>query len=74
MSDTEKLVEIELDVPLQTLTKDGRKEYFGKVKVTKDVADDLKRREHEYHQYERSLIRNNGRSVEAGSIVGGTGE
>jgi hypothetical protein len=70
MSETDsRTVEIELDVPLRNVNE--KKTFFGKVKVTREQAEDLKRREHEYHQYERGLIRNNGRKIDAGSIVGG---
>lgn len=69
----EKLYEIELSVPLQNIVQGSKKEYFGKVRVTKEVADDLKRREYEHMQYERSLIRDNGHQIDAGSLVGNQG-
>lgn len=73
MADSEKLVEINLDVPLTNIVQGGKKEYFGKVKVTQEVADDLKRREHDYLMYERSMIRDNGQQINAGSLVGNQG-
>lgn len=72
-----ELVEIELDVPLKNVNEDvphGGKVYYGKVKVTPEMAEDLKRREHEYHEYERNLIRNNGKQINAGDIIGNAGD
>jgi hypothetical protein len=74
MSDAEKTVEITLDVPITNIVNGGKKTYQGKVRVPKGIADDLKRREHEYLMYERSLIRNNGSTVAAGSLIGGQAE
>lgn len=72
-AELEKTVEIELDVPLRNVNENN-KTYYGKVRVPKSMADDLKRREHEFHEYERNLIRDNGRSIDAGNIVGNTGQ
>jgi hypothetical protein len=69
-----QLVEIELQVPLQNIVPGGKREFKAgeTLKVTEEIAEDLKRREKEYLAYERSLIRDNGSMVEAGKIVGGT--
>ena len=49
---TPKEVEITLDRPFVT----NGKVLQGKVRVPMEVADDLKRREHEYSQYEKGLL------------------
>jgi peptidyl-tRNA hydrolase len=80
MSSDKDMVTIELEVPLTTVGKaaggkyDGNKAqtvHHGKVTVTSEVAEDLLRRQKEYLQYERTLIRDNGRTgIDSGTISG----
>ena len=79
MAETSKEVEIEITRPFVTNGKmvgveiiDGKQVFTGKAKVPMDVADDLKRREHEYDQYEKSLLRKSEETVAVKEIsVGG---
>lgn len=76
----DKKVTVELDVPLKNSgrTEGGRYDpklastfYEGRVEVSEQTAEDLLRRQKEYHNYERSLIRDNGmKNLDAGNIVG----
>ena len=76
---TPKEVEIEISRPFITNGKqmgveiiDGKQVFTGRIKVPMEVAEDIKRREHEYDQYERDLLRNNGETLKVKEIsVGG---
>ena len=72
-----KKVTIDLDRPYVTNDvylghedNDRRKPFVGRVTVTEDVAEDIKRRQAEWAKYDASRHRDNGRSVQAGSIQG----
>lgn len=65
----DKKVTVELDVPLVNVGRvdggkyDGNKNqtvFEGRVEVTAEQAEDLLRRQKEWSQYEKNLIRDNG--------------
>lgn len=59
---TEKEVEITLSERFQT---NGRFVGPGKVRVPASVADDLKRREHEFIEDQKRLLQSNGETIDA---------
>lgn len=75
----DKKVTVVLDTPLTNIGKyDGGKYdhrnsttvFYGKVEVDEATAQDLLRRQAEYKDYEKNLIRDNGvKNYEAGKIV-----
>jgi hypothetical protein len=82
----DKKVRINLDVPLTSVVgpnpknrtgygkynKNNQTEVFhGDMQVPAELAEDLLRRQREYHEYEQGLIRDNGhKDVNAGQIMG----
>jgi len=63
----DKLVEIDLG-DNRFVTND--RVLQGRVKVSKEIADDLDRRMKEQASYQKYLYNDNGRQVGAGTIVG----
>ncbi len=76
----DKKVTLELDTPLTNIGRyEGGKyngnnnttTYHGRVEVSEEVAEDLLRRQKDFNQYEKNLIRNNGkRDMFSGEISG----
>lgn len=64
---TAKEVEITVDRPFIT----NGKVLHGKVRVPMNVADDIKRREHEYQEYEKRLLRKDSETVHVKDIAVG---
>jgi len=65
----DKKLTIDLDVPLTTQGKheggkydpnSNKTVFYGRMEVDEATADDLLRRQKEFHKYESSLIRDNG--------------
>lgn len=62
--------EVEITLTRQYIT--NGKVLAGKVRVPFDVADDLKRREHEQDVYQKNLYQNNKQNVEVKEIAVGS--
>lgn len=62
--------DVEVDLGDHRFTTNGQV-FQGKVKVTPEIAEDLKSRLADQDRYQRYLYKDGGKQIEAGTIVGG---